>query len=656
VAVATDWSRLVGYADRLSARPGEGLRVMASAEAEVEARVVSLPDGAPVGDAKVRSLGGARVQPAVTGSHVVVDRDAPGEELSVSTWVWLAPGARATDRAELIASRDASGEGFALTLEGLRPRFEVGDSVVESGREIERGVWSRLEAVLDPDAGTAGLTVDGETRVVPATATSLGGCAQAVIGVGLDGKLDTPRVGTSTWGLREGTRVNGPLRAVTGHNWTGDLHDWRAAPDQYRAMHFHTDAVDDLGWEASFEVTLGESLASGVYALELSADGVVDLVAFAVRGAADAEPAANVLVLPTFTYLAYSCERAATADSDQPEDRWVDAHGLRSLYDRYEDGTGVYEASLLRPLTQMRPGYRCPQHGGPPGLAQDLILLAWLRRRGITCDVVTDHDLHADGATALAGHRTVITGAHPEYASAALLDAYEEHLRGGGNLAYLGGNGMNGSVSVDAERPHVLEVRRTETQGLVWQAEPGEHHHASGEYGGDWRRRGRPEHRTLGVGLRAFGDGPAAAYVRPTKEDPAAAIVFAGLDPDAPIDARGVVQGGPAGYEVDGFDPRAGSPPDTIILASAPMGDGYERWPDDVIDEPGSGPPLQADMTLLRRPGGGAVFSVGSIAWTGCLTTDDNPISRITENVLVELARPQPFAFRQAGRTESENR
>ena len=109
------------------------------------------------------------------------------------------------------------------------------------------------------------------------------------------------------------------------------------------------------------------------------------------------------MLLPTFTYLAYSCERAApaAAGSEQAIDRWVASHGLRCLYDRFDDGSGVYEASLLRPLTQLRPGYRCPQHGGPHGLAQDLILLAFLQRRGIEVDLLTDHDLHEEGAAAL---------------------------------------------------------------------------------------------------------------------------------------------------------------------------------------------------------------------------------------------------------------
>ena len=58
----------------------------------------------------------------------------------------------------------------------------------------------------------------------------------------------------------------------------------------------------------------------------------------------------------------------------------------------------------------------------------------------------------------------MITGAHPEYASAALLDALDSHLEAGGNLAYLGGNGLNGSVSVDPGRPHVIELRRCGTR------------------------------------------------------------------------------------------------------------------------------------------------------------------------------------------------
>ena len=66
----------------------------------------------------------------------------------------------------------------------------------------------------------------------------------------------------------------------------------------------------------------------------------------------------------------------------------------------------------------------------------------------------------------------------------------------------------------------MLELRRNETQGLAWQALPGEHHHAStGAYCGDWRRQGQPGRRFLGVGLSAFGDARGGSYERGIDED-----------------------------------------------------------------------------------------------------------------------------------------
>ena len=199
----------------------------------------------------------------------------------------------------------------------------------------------------------------------------------------------------------------------------------------------------------------------------------------------------------------------------------------------------------------------------------------------------------------------------------------------------------------------MIELRRNDTQGLAWQALAGEHHHAAGgAFGGDWRRHGRPEHRLLGVGLAAFGDGPAVDYVRVAGAGgPVGEIVFAGLEARAPIGAPGEVLGGAAGYEVDSFEPRLGSPRETIRLATAaPLGPGYAVWPDDTIEdadhplESELGPRMRADMVLRRSVGEGVVFSVGSIAWTGCLGADDaNPVARVTENVLAELARERPF-------------
>jgi len=674
---------------------------MVSSAAGFTPTVVRLPGRAPSGIG-VTALATARPQPVRTGAAVEVPHAEalrPGGGITVETWLWLAPGARPGERRALLASWGAEGaDGWALVLDGDgRPAFEVAaggerERVVAT-RPLAPDAWWFVRGELEPAEGA--ITVAAYRDPADAAPAAAGRAAANLAAPGpapgplliaaeargprpgahLDGKLESPAVRggrggerlIASWSLGEGRGpsvpdhgpgglhgrcVNGPLRAVTGRLWNGDVHDWRFAPDQYAAMHFHSDATDDLGWEPTLELELPERIAGGVHAVVLESeggDGVEDVVPFVVRRPAGSDPAASAVLLPTFTYLAYSCERDAPREigSTGPEDRWVAGNRLRSLYDRFDDGCGVYEASIRRPLTQLRPGYRCPQHGGPHGLAQDLILLAFLERNGICADLLTDHDLHAEGAAALSGHRTVITGAHPEYASAELLDGLEGHVAAGGALAYLGGNGLNGRVSVDPERPHVLELRRNETQGLAWQAQPGEHHHAStGAHCGDWRRQGRPEHRFLGVGLSAFGEAPAASYERAAgvERDPAARLVFAGLDPDEPIGARGAVLGGAAGYEVDNHDPVLGSPEDCAVLASATVAPEYSIWPDDVRDGSGAAPKRRADM-VLRRPAGGAgpVFSVGSIAWTGCLQDDANPVARVTANVLRELARERPF-------------
>lgn len=56
-------------------------------------------------------------------------------------------------------------------------------------------------------------------------------------------------------------------------------------------------------------------------------------------------------------------------------------------------------------------------------------------------------------------------------------------------------------------------------------------------------------------------------------------------------------------------------------------------------------PRVRADMVFFETPNGGAVFSVGSIAYAGCLLLErgDNDIARITANVLRRFLDPLPF-------------
>src|SRR5262249_3940314 len=90
-----------------------------------------------------------------------------------------------------------------------------------------------------------------------------------------------------------GETVNLPARAMTGYNWTGAEMDWKKAPEQFGAIHFHEDDLDDARWETDFTLAIPAGLRSGVYAARLRGGGVTTHVSFFVRpprGAATGRP------------------------------------------------------------------------------------------------------------------------------------------------------------------------------------------------------------------------------------------------------------------------------------------------------------------------------------------------------------------------------
>ncbi|MDQ3810744.1 MAG: hypothetical protein M3336_10685, partial [Chloroflexota bacterium] len=103
--------------------------------------------------------------------------------------------------------------------------------------------------------------------------------------------------------------VNMPTRAVTDHTWRGEEMCWTNAPEQYAAIHFHDDDLEDAGWQPSFELTIPRDMRSGVYAVHLEAVGGEDEIPFFVRPRAGTASAAVAFVAPTFSYLAYANER-----------------------------------------------------------------------------------------------------------------------------------------------------------------------------------------------------------------------------------------------------------------------------------------------------------------------------------------------------------
>jgi N,N-dimethylformamidase len=309
----------------------------------------------------------------------------------------------------------------------------------------------------------------------------------------------------------------------------------------------------------------------------------------------------------------------------------------------------------------MRPGHTTSWVGAagtiPWQFNADTHILDWLAEKNIAFDVATDEDLHHEGIDLLKRYKSVVTGSHPEYWSTAMHDAMSGWLDGGGRLAYIGANGFYWRVGFHNDLPGVIELRRTEDGVRDWESEPGEYYMSfTGEYGGLWRRNGRPPQSLCGVGFVAQGFDVCSYYeFQPDAADPRAAFIMQGIDAGKRLGDFGIVGGGAAGLELDWVDEKLGTPWHTLRLASSV---GHSNYVMLVPEEIGSSAPnmsgrdnekVRADVTFFETVGGGAVFSTGSISWAGSLSHNnyDNNVSRMTENVLRRFVDPAPFAMPQ---------
>ena len=453
-----------------------------------------------------------------------------------------------------------------------------------------------------------------------------------------------------------GTIENLPDRAMTGPFWTGKTLDWRRNPAEYDAIHFHEDDLLDCRWETDLTWEVPDDARSGVYALRCRTGTGVERIPFFVVPPAGRPRADVAFLMPTATYIVYGNGHSAYDEpldemmrgrltTLSPQDVYLNEHrelGLSS-YDTHADGSGVLNVTRHRPILNLRPLGRLWNFN------IDMYIVDWLEARGTGYDVITDEDLHAEGLDLLSSYRVVITGSHPEYVSWDMMEALHAWRDAGGRLMYLGGNGFYWRISFHPTVPGVIEARRTEGS-RSWDVEPGERHHSfDGALGGLWRYQRYSPHGLLGVGMNSEGFDRCGWYRRTAaSRDPRYAWVFDGVPDDTRIGDRSVCSGGAAGYETDRMDHRLGTPRNAVLLASS---EGLSRYYELVTEELAFTTPaisadentmVRADMVLFDCPNGGAVFSVGSIAWAGGLPIDgyDNDTSRITGNVLDRFLDP----------------
>ncbi len=473
----------------------------------------------------------------------------------------------------------------------------------------------------------------------------------------------------------DGRTMHTPARASTGWRWSGQALDWRARPDLYSAIHFHSDDMTDADWRTDFSFRLPPDLKSGVYAVRLVPDGSEDAAyycVFAVRPPRDRASGNSVcFLLPTASYLAYANHRlgldAPGTEIGMGRLVELDRHHAFlqrhpelgfSFYEVHGDGSGVFYSSRRRPIVDMQPKVKGFLGGFGSNLWQfnaDTHIVGWLEAENIPYDVITDEDLDTEALTLLRHYRVVITGTHPEYCSLAMLDALQGFVDRGGRLMYLGGNGFYWRISFSEHHPGVIECRRAETGIRPWEPGHGQFHHSfTGEYGSLWRRSGRSSAVLCGVVMSSQGfDVSEPYYLTAAASDPRVRFMFQGLavEPGQPIGAFGLSGGGAAGLEVDRADPALGTPAHALVVASSRRHtDVYLLTPEELLDPTPDWTGTQsdlirADLTFFEIAGGGAVFSTGSIAWAGAMAWNgyDSDIARLTANVLRRFDDPAPF-------------
>ncbi len=473
--------------------------------------------------------------------------------------------------------------------------------------------------------------------------------------------------------MLNGHTINMPCRAMTGHNWTGDEMIYHHAPDEYGAIHFHDDDIDDARWDVDFEWTIPEGLRSGIYAARLrigsedSAD-TEDYVPFVVRPPVGKATSKIAFIMPNNAYIAYANDNLGTNSVVaqllagkvpvlNPSDLFLNEHreyGL-STYSLHSDGSGVSYSSRLRPILNLRPKYR---HWLSPSLWQmngDLHLTDWLEHEGFEFDVLTDEDLHREGVDLLKRYRVVLTGSHPEYTSERMFTAYESYQLQGGRWMYLGANGFYWISEFHPDNFNIIEVRKGEAGTRAWTANPGEYNNAfDGKYGGMWRARGRIPSKLCGVTFTAYGFD-VSSYYRRAKDSkrPECKWIFNGIGEDEVIGDFGLVGGGAAGLELDRYDLDFGTPHNAYLLARS---EGHTNLMLQVNEEIhfsvrgyyGGGtenPMVRADMIYYKTPHDGAVFAPGSLSWCGSLSHNNysNNVSTIMHNALKGFLKDGPL-------------
>jgi N,N-dimethylformamidase len=367
---------LIGYVDRLSARPGERIAVKVSSQLDQPYRAdlvrVIHGDANPAGPgikleempAGFAGTYASRSQPVHAGSCGVVTPAEPMALPDPCTIVlrvqpWLLDG-----RPQTVLAIEG---GPALSVAAEGARLEVGDSPVQVAAPMLKGRWYELRMIAAggrlqlrqtalqrswgvADSGVAEVTATLDTLgklIFGAALTPQPGLHENPYCAFFNGRLEDPAIlaglhdraaliepGEASclawWDFSAGIPTdhifdrgphglhghlrNLPTRGVRGSRWTGEHTNWRHMPRHYAAIHFHQDDLYDCGWETDFTIAIPDGMASGVYGIRLRCNDIEDIVPIYVLPPAGAATAPIVFLASTFTYQIYGNHRRGCVD------------------------------------------------------------------------------------------------------------------------------------------------------------------------------------------------------------------------------------------------------------------------------------------------------------------------------------------------------
>lgn len=346
------------------------------------------------------------------------------------------------------------------------------------------------------------------------------------------------------------------------------------------------------GWQTSFTLQVPVSWPSGVYAARCAdLNGDETYIVFVVKPAAQERRDIAVLA-STNTWNAYNGWGGRSKYSAPP--------AAQLSFERPNPGTWPLDDGEINHLTR-----------------SELWIMNFLEDAGYKLDVYSDYDFHL-GIDGMASYKALILTTHPEYWTLQMLDNLEKYLEQGGNLLYLGGNGVFEKVEFNGEARSL-----TLLNGDPDSARPL-----------SFLRNLNPprsERGILGVAFR-FDNYMTFAPYRVLESDHRF-FAGTGLANGDLIGQTGINGGAASGWEMD--TSQAGNAPDGATV-SATGADDRGSAPDNVqILARGDNPGYGADMTYYETSGGGFVFCAGSLSFGGSLVQDSH-LQAVIRNILNE--------------------